>query len=50
MPNQYSPTRIAWLMVVLLVPVALLNYLDRQMSGMSLIMEDFIAASIWRSR
>ncbi len=26
-----SVTRIAWLMVVLLVPVALLNYLDRQM-------------------
>lgn len=29
--STYSPTRIAWLMVLLLVPVALLNYLDRQM-------------------
>jgi len=26
-----SPMRTAWLMVVLLLPVALLNYLDRQM-------------------
>ena len=33
MPNDTSPslTRTAWLVVVLLVPVALLNYLDRQM-------------------
>jgi len=28
---QPSPTRTAWLVVALLVPVALLNYLDRQM-------------------
>ena len=29
--NDASPPRIAWLVVALLVPVALLNYLDRQM-------------------
>lgn len=30
-PNSTSYTRTAWLIVVLLMPVALLNYLDRQM-------------------
>lgn len=30
-PIDFNPQRIAWLMVALLVPVALLNYLDRQM-------------------
>lgn len=28
---EYSPTRTAWVVVLLLFPVALLNYLDRQM-------------------
>lgn len=31
MSNNHSVTRLAWLIVVLLMPVALLNYLDRQM-------------------
>jgi MFS transporter, Spinster family, sphingosine-1-phosphate transporter len=30
-PSAISPTRYAWFVVALLVPVALLNYLDRQM-------------------
>ena len=30
-PGQEAPRRTAWLIVALLVPVALLNYLDRQM-------------------
>jgi len=30
-PSEASPTRYAWFVVALLVPVALLNYLDRQM-------------------
>ena len=30
-PSPASPTRYAWFVVALLVPVALLNYLDRQM-------------------
>ena len=30
-PGPVSPTRVAWLTVALLMPVALLNYLDRQM-------------------
>lgn len=30
-PGEGSPSRYAWLVVALLVPVALLNYLDRQM-------------------
>jgi MFS transporter, Spinster family, sphingosine-1-phosphate transporter len=30
-PKESSPSRIAWIVVALLVPVALLNYLDRQM-------------------
>jgi MFS transporter, Spinster family, sphingosine-1-phosphate transporter len=30
-PARQSPGRLAWLIVALLVPVALLNYLDRQM-------------------
>ncbi|MBP7951060.1 MAG: MFS transporter [Verrucomicrobiales bacterium] len=29
--SETSPTRLAWLVVMLLIPVALLNYLDRQM-------------------
>ena len=37
-----SPSRYAWLVVALLLPVALLNYLDRQMlaSMKSSVMED----------
>src|SRR5919204_5533706 len=31
MPATFRPSRSPWLVVVLLVPVALLNYLDRQM-------------------
>ena len=30
-PTPHRPTRTAWLTVLLLIPVALLNYLDRQM-------------------
>src|SRR6188768_3161076 len=30
-PSSQSPARYAWLVVALLAPVALLNYLDRQM-------------------
>ncbi len=30
-PSERSPSRYAWLVVALLVPVALLNYLDRQL-------------------
>src|SRR6188508_350008 len=30
-PSSQSPARYAWLVVALLMPVALLNYLDRQM-------------------
>lgn len=30
-PSETSPSRYAWLLVALLVPVALLNYLDRQL-------------------
>ena len=31
MPEPRSATRTAWMVVALLFPVALLNYLDRQM-------------------
>ncbi len=30
-PASLTPTRYAWMVVAMLVPVALLNYMDRQM-------------------
>ena len=47
-----SPARIAWLMVALLVPVALLNYLDRQMlaamkSSMTADLQDTATKAHW---
>src|SRR5882757_10987690 len=47
-----TPTRTAWLIVALLVPVALLNYLDRQMlatmkSSMMLDIPDIQTQANW---
>lgn len=53
LPNSIStPLRTAWLVVVLLVPVALLNYLDRQMlaamkSSMMADIQDIATKANW---
>ncbi len=51
-PAGKSPLRTAWLMVALLVPVALLNYLDRQMlaamkSSMTADIQDVATKAHW---